>query len=419
MATNYFLEYTLIKVQTFKDKLIQHLDYVDKVIAERTPLIREYDNRVNERVMQTQEGKVDMVTTLDAGLVVTESSGMESGKQDESIRSGNDTNGEGANIKPFYDKEPMAEVQSTARYNIFSYEQQHDEQPKFNNEGWVDQDAEQCHEKYHLIASLNTNKTTKLSNHISRIVQRVCHHRQQRNLLVSNEMIHNYYSKEARKKTQERISNSKASVMSYARLQNTASSSKPKPRSNNQASRNWPASKSSCVTSNVLQIADHSRNSIPFSDTKHFVCSTCQKCVFNANHDACIRKFLKNVNSCAKVQSHKIANKLKPVEQKSNAKKPERHISKGYRFSPNKTSAVHEKKKTPRSCLRWKPTGRIFKNFGLRWIPTGKMFVCCTSKIDCKPPHGSNTYISNIHECKQTLDLSAGTLALVTGIQNQ
>ncbi|GJU74278.1 hypothetical protein Tco_1265683 [Tanacetum coccineum] len=39
--------------------------------------------------MQTQEGKVDMVTTLDAGLVVTESSGMESGKQDESIRSGN------------------------------------------------------------------------------------------------------------------------------------------------------------------------------------------------------------------------------------------------------------------------------------------------------------------------------------------
>ncbi|GJS69404.1 hypothetical protein Tco_0702245 [Tanacetum coccineum] len=48
-------------------------------------------------------------------------------------------------------------------------------------------------------------------------------------------------------------------------------------------------------------------------------------------------------------------------------------------FSPNKTSAVYEKT-SPRSDLRWKPTGRIFKSVGLRWIPTGKLFDSCTSK---------------------------------------
>ncbi|GKF50228.1 hypothetical protein Tco_0146695, partial [Tanacetum coccineum] len=36
----------------------------------------------------------------------------------------------------------------------------------------------------------------------------------------------------------------------------------------------------------------------------------------------------------------------------------------GHRFSPNKTSAVSEKT-SPRSDLRWKPTGRIFKSVGL------------------------------------------------------
>ncbi|GJS33005.1 retrovirus-related pol polyprotein from transposon TNT 1-94 [Tanacetum coccineum] len=75
-------------------------------------------------------------------------------------------------------------------------------------------------------------------------------------------------------------------------------------------------------------------------------------------------------------------------------------------FSPNKTSVVYEKT-SPRSDLRWKPTGRIFESDGLRWIPTGKLFDSCTSKDDSKPTHGSNVDISNIHESKQTLNLSA------------
>ncbi|GJR58900.1 hypothetical protein Tco_1501062 [Tanacetum coccineum] len=43
----------------------------------------------------------------------------------------------------------------------------------------------------------------------------------------------------------------------------------------------------------------------------------------------------------------------------------------------------------PRSCLRWKPKGRIFSNVRLRWIPTGKLLNSCTGKVDSEPAHGS------------------------------
>ncbi|GJW54105.1 hypothetical protein Tco_0098190 [Tanacetum coccineum] len=71
---------------------------------------------------------------------------------------------------------------------------------------------------------------------------------------------------------------------------------------------------------------------------------------------------------------------------------------------------VTKAKTSPRSYLRWKPTGRILKVVGLRWIPTGKLLDSCTSKVDCGPPHGSSVDISKIHDCKQTLDLSTVVL---------
>ncbi|GKE83378.1 hypothetical protein Tco_1557120 [Tanacetum coccineum] len=183
----------------------------------------------------------------------------------------------------------------------------------------------------------------------------------------SNNMVHNHYLEEAKKKTQE-------------------------------SSRN----------SRPMPIAEHSKNSRKFSDTKHFVCSTCQKCVFNANHDHCVTKILNEVNSRAKVPSNKTTNRNKPVEQTSFAKIPERQIPKGHRFSIKKTSVVHEKTMTPRSCLKWKPTGKIFKTVGLRWVPTGKIFTYSTTKVDSEPLNGSNEDITNPYECAQTLNVSAG-----------
>ncbi|GJV94588.1 hypothetical protein Tco_1546165 [Tanacetum coccineum] len=116
----------------------------------------------------------------------------------------------------------------------------------------------------------------------------------------SNDMVHNHYIEEAKKKTQESSRNSRPSVMPFAKSQSTSNSSKPKPRINNQKSRNWPASKSS-----------------------------------------------------------------------------------------------------------W--TGRIFNTVGLRWVPTRKIFTSSTTTVDSEPPNVSNTDITNLYECIQNLDSSAGT----------
>ncbi|GKA82291.1 hypothetical protein Tco_0789039 [Tanacetum coccineum] len=48
---------------------------------------------------------------------------------------------------------------------------------------------------------------------------------------------------------------------------------------------------------------------------------------------------------------------------------------------------------TPRSCLRW--------------VPTRKIFTSSTTKVDSEPTNGSNDDITNQNECEQTLDVSA------------
>nr|GEW71077.1 hypothetical protein [Tanacetum cinerariifolium] len=145
-------------------------------------------------------------------------------------------------------------------------------------------------------------------------------------LYGSNDMARNYYLEEAKKKTQDKNRNLKPREMPSTKTHHTPNACTPKPRSNNQTSRNWPASKSCEETLKAGQKAYHYRNPSLFSDFKHFVCSTCQKCVFNANHDACITKFLKEVNSHAKIQPNKIRNSNKLVDPTSHTQKPGRKI---------------------------------------------------------------------------------------------
>ncbi|GJZ25949.1 hypothetical protein Tco_0570202 [Tanacetum coccineum] len=440
----YFVEYTRIEVKHFKDTLLHHMGNVKKSFAERT--------RHQRR-------------------------GIESEVQDDSSRSGNDTDTDDADIRPIYDEEPMAEVQLTTECNIFAIGQQHTKQPEIINEGRVDQYIEQCQVKSHMLDSSPDNQTTEYSkqslesenillkkivtqfqkdfsrmeahcialelkyqnqalksgkhgqilnetnsgkgfcncyfkhylrklkgnsvdtkfaktsvlgksvlqslrnqslvrqsnafktkrpqmskhqfasqvdvnNNVSRPVTQ--HYLPKRRESVfakpdhmiassksrnssknmprfsSNDMVHNHYLDEARKKTQERDRNSKTSVMPSARFQSTTDDSKPKPKSTNHSTRSLPISKSSCVMIMVVSIADHPKNSNSFSYSKHFVCSTCHKCVFNANHDACITKLLKEVNSHAKIKSHKIRNSNIPVDQKSHTQKPGRQIITGH-----------------------------------------------------------------------------------------
>ncbi|GKA36417.1 hypothetical protein Tco_0722908 [Tanacetum coccineum] len=286
---------------------------VKKSIDERALHKREYDSRVNERTNADKIGKVDTSKALDASLVATESSGTKSREQDTSSRSGNDAHADDADIRPIYDEEPMAEVQTTAKINVFTIGQQHAEQPEFNNEGEVDHNVEQCHGIRHLPAKLTDNQIIELSNQ-SLESENIClkktvaqfqkdfskleahftthylpkeressfakpHHviassesrNSSKNMsrFSSNDMVYNHYLEEAKKKTHKIGRNSRPSVMPFATSQCTANGSKPKPMINNQKLRNWPASKSS------------------------------YKCVFNANHDDCVTKFLNEVNSRA------------------------------------------------------------------------------------------------------------------------
>ncbi|GJU96921.1 hypothetical protein Tco_1326192 [Tanacetum coccineum] len=80
--------------------------------------------------MQTQKSKIDTGKALDADLVDTESIRTDSTVQDDSSRSGNDTDADDADIRPIYDEEPMAEVQLTAECNIFAIGLLHMEQPE-------------------------------------------------------------------------------------------------------------------------------------------------------------------------------------------------------------------------------------------------------------------------------------------------
>ncbi|GJS02353.1 hypothetical protein Tco_0318861 [Tanacetum coccineum] len=225
----------------------------------------------------------------------------------------------------------------------------------------------------------------------------------------SNDMVHNYYLEKAKKSAQlqkDKDVNGKPSMIDPARLPNTANGCKPKPR-------NWQASMSSRVSNKDVHLREH-RKQKPFLKFNDLQCPTCKKCLYSANHDECVLEYLSRLNPRASAQnkdakSHKTTKRYMPVEKSSASKKPERQIPTGHRFSNKKTTTVPEKTMNPRSCLRWKPTGRIFSNVRLRWIPTGKLFNSCTGKVDSEPAHGSIVDIPHIHACKQTLGLSAGT----------
>ncbi|GJY96100.1 hypothetical protein Tco_0512461 [Tanacetum coccineum] len=166
------------------------------------------------------------------------------------------------------------------------------------------------------------------------------------------------------------------------------------------------------------------------------VCAECGKCVFNSNHDACVSKYLNDVNARTK----------KPKEVPISTSKPKRKMNK-YVATPYKKIVALDttiqksksyfkelykntnkawkwwiEKKCPseykwtqmtlsRPSIKWKPTGRIFSNVHLRWIPIGKLLNSCTGKVDSEPTHGLIVDIPHIHgQKKQRIDLNADAL---------
>ncbi|GKD20175.1 hypothetical protein Tco_1221878 [Tanacetum coccineum] len=81
------------------------------------------------------------------------------------------------------------------------------------------------------------------------------------------------------------------------------------------------------------------------------ICLSCYECLFYANHDACVVKYLKDVQKRKKAKS------------------------------------VKQKEK-----IKWKPTGRIFKTIGFKWIPTGRT-VNLVGK-QCPPSRNTSTIVT-------------------------
>nr|GEY70097.1 hypothetical protein [Tanacetum cinerariifolium] len=120
------------------------MEFVKKSIDKSALHKREYDRWVNERQMQTIKEKVNMCKALDPSLVDTKSIRIKLKEQDTNSKSGNDAHADDADIRPIYDEEPMVEVQTTVEINVSAIGKKHTEQPEFNNEGGVDQNADQC-----------------------------------------------------------------------------------------------------------------------------------------------------------------------------------------------------------------------------------------------------------------------------------
>nr|GEX78097.1 hypothetical protein [Tanacetum cinerariifolium] len=97
--------------------IMKHMKSLQASIQERAKHKREYDRRMNDGMMQSKEGNVDSSKALNDGLVITESSGTESDKQDTSSTSGNDTDALDADIRLKSNKEPRVEVQLTSEHN--------------------------------------------------------------------------------------------------------------------------------------------------------------------------------------------------------------------------------------------------------------------------------------------------------------
>nr|GEW19112.1 hypothetical protein [Tanacetum cinerariifolium] len=131
MTEKFFAEYTRIEVTQFRETLLQHMGNVKKCVAEIAHHQRQYERRVNNKQMQTQESKIDSGSALDvvssqaldADLVVMESNGTKLGMHDTSNSSGNYiTHVVDENIIPVNDQVPFAEVQLTDQHNVLTNE---------------------------------------------------------------------------------------------------------------------------------------------------------------------------------------------------------------------------------------------------------------------------------------------------------
>ncbi|GJR01634.1 hypothetical protein Tco_0524618 [Tanacetum coccineum] len=348
--------------------------------------------------MQTQESKIDTGKALDADLVDTESIRTDSTVQDDSNKSGNDTYADDADIRPIYDEEPMAEAKMKRIWDVLetmNIELEHSVAILRKENETLKQHYKDLYDSIKITRSKTTEQTTSLlANNAelkAQIQEKVFAIAALKNDLrkLKGNSVDTKFDKTSVLGKPVLPSVRNQSVVRQPNAFKSARAQMSKQRFATQVDVTKNLSKP--VTQHYLPKKTEST----FAKPDHMIASSSSRnssknmprfssndMVHNHYLDVAKKKIQERdrnsttseVNSRAKIQSNKTTNSNKPVDQKSHTQKPSRQIFTGH-----------------------------------RWIPTGKLFDSCTSKVDSEPPHGSNVDIPHIHECKQTLDVSAGT----------
>ncbi|GJV71763.1 hypothetical protein Tco_1491758 [Tanacetum coccineum] len=164
--------------------------------------------------------------------------------------------------------------------------------------------------------------------------------------------------------------NSKTNGFSPKDVKSTTRTRRPQPRNNPKSDKVPFKSKSSCLSNKLEKIEENHRslqssnypdhtssecNNIKLAirnEKSEVICATCKQCLITANHDECVLQYVNGMKSRKKNQSANVSKSANQRKHKPRVWKPKKVGSKERLASP--------KPSTPRSCLRWSPTGRMF-----------------------------------------------------------
>ncbi|GJR06191.1 retrovirus-related pol polyprotein from transposon TNT 1-94 [Tanacetum coccineum] len=150
----------------------------------------------------------------------------------------------------------------------------------------------------------------------------------------------------------------------------TANTRRPLPRSNTRNDRAPFASKSSCIKNKEVEVEDHHRDILFSKNQRHLssecnniklairndksdvVYAMCEQCFVTANHDVCVISYVNDMNFCANNLNANVPNIAYLKRYRPKVRKPTKIGSKERLALPQPSS--------PRTCLKWSPTGRTY-----------------------------------------------------------
>ncbi|GKD82673.1 hypothetical protein Tco_1349512 [Tanacetum coccineum] len=175
--TQDFKAYTNMEAQTFKETIIQNMDFIEQCIVERARHEQELQKRLKSRIVSDKGN--DQGLENDQGFKNQSNTSGDESSRSRNECNGKSTSGDDTDIRPSYDIEPMVEVPYTAEYNVFAVDTQHSEQPEciintcvvekldsnvipdssdmYDNEIQIDQNAVECDDERVALANLIAN----------------------------------------------------------------------------------------------------------------------------------------------------------------------------------------------------------------------------------------------------------------------